>query len=593
MRNLYKAVPAIDFIRTEYYLQGQYKKYLFGLDKKRNGIFQIVFENVDDKHEFVRYIETAEFRYGPVEAVIHTRLKMAAEIVDNRVVCRSQTVIAAKYILIAIDRKFLTDMIILEASFTEKLYAYENKGSFICSDDLINKIYRASAETIHMCTMPHHETYPARNLADTERAMVMSNWKKDDNDFVLLDGPRRDREVWIGDLFPEFRTCWYAFGDKQVLKNSLLVFSDQQEEDGFLPASSVSLQDFKEYNGWFFIVLYEYVLLTGDVGFAAELRERYKRVLDRMVHLLDERGLLNLGKMQTWAWTLSRTGNITSSQCVLARSMECAALLEELQGYHERASFYKNMAMKVKQKINGLAWDDKNGAYRNVASSSCNSYSLDANALAVMFQVVEGNQQARALDFLRRKMFSEFGTYNLYPQEEPNGNNWCHNKHIWPFAVNFEVDARFLAGDYLGAVDLIKRCWGTMINQGSHTFWEFLSGETGRFVTDIMQNIDVEGDFWDSYCHGWSAGVGYSIVANIAGIKPVKEGFRQFTVHFHKNAPEEIRAVVPTCFGEISLEKSGLKALITVPDGTQCIISAEGQKMILTGGNHVVEGKIN
>lgn len=589
MNDFYKDIPKMNFVKIDYYLQDHCKKFRFDLDKKRNGTFRLVFVNVKNVQSFVRYIEAAEFRYGPVESVIQTRLKLTAEVVDERIICQSQTVIAAKFILAAIDREILADANILEASFIEKLYAYENRGSFVCSDEMLNKIYRGAVETIHMCTMPHHETYIARNQANTERAQRMLSWKKGENDFVLLDGPRRDREAWVGDLLPEFRTSWYAFGDKQVLKNSLLVFADQQEKNGFLPASSVSYQDFKEYNCWFLIVLYEYVLLTGDIEFARELRGCYTQVLNYLIRLLDENGLLNLGKMQTWAWTLSRTGNITSSQCVLVRCMECTALLERLQGYAESAVIYDNIAVKTKKMVNGLAWDGIKGAYRNVASSSCNSYSLDANALAVMFKIADSKKQISVLDFIKGNMSCSYGTYNLYPQEAPKGNNWCHNKHIWPFAVNFEVDARFSAGDYTGAVDLIKRCWGTMINQGSHTFWEFIDGSNGTFVTDIMQNLEVEGDFWNSYCHGWSAGVGYSIVANIAGIKPLSAGFKQFEIVFQDNAPKEFHATVPTESGEISIDKSNSEASVKVPEDTSCTINVEGRKRKLTGGKYNIQ----
>jgi len=586
MNDLFLDIPVMDFDKTSHYLQDGCKKYRFELDKKRCGIFQMVFQDVSNIEQLANYIETAEFRYGPIEAIIQTRLKMIVKIEGNTLICHSQTIIAARYILVAINEKVLRNATLSLANFVPKMYAYSDKGIFLSSDIMLNKIYDASKETIHMCTMQHHESYIARNLSHTERAKTMSNWKRSSNDFVLMDGPRRDREVWIGDLLPEMRTSWYAFGDKEVLKNSMLVFVDQQQVDGFIPASSVSFQDFKEYNCWFVIVLYEYVLLTGDLDFAKELRECYKSVLKNILKILDQNSLLNLGLMQTWAWTLARTGNITSSQCVLYHCLICASKLEQLFGYEDYAFQYNTIANQVKESINRMAWDTNMGAYKNIANANCNSYALDANALAVMFNVSNSDQARKTLDFLDKNLSTKFGTKNLYPEEIATKNNWCHNKHIWPFAVGFEVDARFSAGDYLGAVDLIKRCWGTMINQGSYTFWEFMDGSTGGFVTDIMQNIEVEGDFWNSYCHGWSAGVGYSIVSNVAGIKPLTTGFKKFEINLNVGGLEEIKAKVPTSFGDISMQKSGKRVKVNVPDGVSGVIKVGNYKKELMSGNY-------
>ena len=59
----------------------------------------------------------------------------------------------------------------------------------------------------------------------------------------------------MGDLYPEIRNVWALFRNKEVIRNTFDVILDQIREDGFIPASSISMQVFYEYNCWFLIVL--------------------------------------------------------------------------------------------------------------------------------------------------------------------------------------------------------------------------------------------------------------------------------------------------------------------------------------------------
>ena len=73
-----------------------------------------------------------------------------------------------------------------------RIRPYEYKGSFTCSDERLNKIWKVGARTVHL------------NMQE-----------------FLWDGIKRDRLVWIGDCHPETSTASMVFGETDVVKKSL------------------------------------------------------------------------------------------------------------------------------------------------------------------------------------------------------------------------------------------------------------------------------------------------------------------------------------------------------------------------------------
>ena len=69
-------------------------------------------------------------------------------------------------------------------------YSGASIGDFVCSDELINKIY------------------------DTARYTVMLNMQNG----VIWDGIKRDRLVWVGDMYPEVKAILYTYGGEDCIK---------------------------------------------------------------------------------------------------------------------------------------------------------------------------------------------------------------------------------------------------------------------------------------------------------------------------------------------------------------------------------------
>jgi len=110
----------------------------------------------------------------------------------------------------------------------------EYKGSFQCSDPLLNRIYEVAAYTCHL------------NLQN-----------------LLWDGIKRDRLVWVGDTHPEMLTICALFGQNDTLDESLRFARRHAPLPNFM-------NGMPSYSLWWLLILHDYYMATGDKKFLRE-----------------------------------------------------------------------------------------------------------------------------------------------------------------------------------------------------------------------------------------------------------------------------------------------------------------------------------
>ena len=542
------------------------------------------------------------YYYGPKEDFVVARSMLKASYMDDVYTFKATVLVCLQYLKLDIPADWGvhgTDWTVENAGIELHMREVTHIGSFECSDELLNKIWSVGANTIHLCMFPHKHAYAYRSYQPEEVVKAIGEWHGFETDFVLVDGPRRDREVWVGDLLPEVRTCWYAFKDAEVIKNSIKIFADKQKENGFIPASSVSQQTFSEYCCWFVVVLHEYIMFSGDYEFLEQMKPNLYKVMEWIKGSLDEKEMLKLDKRQTWAWTLAREGYVTSTQCVLHEAYCCAAKMAKWLGCSEKENQYQEAASKLKKNIQKDAWSESIRIFKDAADDSKEvSASLDANAYSILFNVADNKQMVDILDYVKKNMWTEFGSMLLYPPEQDNGFNWPHNTHIWPFAVSFEAEARFKSKDTATAIELLKRCWGAMIDKGTDTFWEVIDRDNGDFLKRKLFESEDSLDAWNGCCHGWSAGVTHLLQAYIAGIRPLEPGFKTFTVDPQLSGLDIVSVEVPVPCGVIRADykkadekgQSIYKCTLDIPVNTSAVLNTSLGEFILNEGMGTAAG---
>ena len=132
------------------------------------------------------------------------------------------------------------------------------RGSFRCSDELLNRIFDVSAYTCHLC---------------------LQNY--------LWDGIKRDRLVWIGDSHPEMLTTQAVFGRLQVFEDSI----DEARDAYPLPQW---INGMPSYSLWWMIILHDQYVYTGDRDYLTANREYLTGITKQVTACVDMDGELDL-----------------------------------------------------------------------------------------------------------------------------------------------------------------------------------------------------------------------------------------------------------------------------------------------------------
>ena len=98
-------------------------------------------------------------------------------------------------------------------------------GYFNSNDDLLNRIWYSGAYTVQTNSAPGNTaTGPMKG---SEKGWRNAEWITD-GPTVLLDGAKRDRLVWIGDMGTAVPSAFVSTGDLESTKYALMAIVDNQ-----------------------------------------------------------------------------------------------------------------------------------------------------------------------------------------------------------------------------------------------------------------------------------------------------------------------------------------------------------------------------
>ena len=362
--------------------------------------------------------------------------------------------------------------------------------------------------------------------------------------------PRNEMKFFSGDGIIEALIDYYAFGDDALVDASLAIkeLASNSGLRGDIYDRNTSLWD---YPAWRIVMIYNQYRYYGDLDLVRRYYEEMVLNTRWMIQKMNRYGLIYQYPVFSGAF-YADTGTVeyTCSRdrlgekpylnallyAVLRYMSEFAGLLEDPRGLQ-----WAELAEKVKEAMNDRLWDEEAGAYRDTYDPSY--VPQDGNALAVLFGVADGEKAARALDTLCRENWSDYGSAILSKEMpvDAQGNEHTRGgvKTISPAACMYEAEARFLSGDPESALELIRRCWGTMIRKGARTFWEF-APNNGT-------------DRWIIPAHGWSGGCTYLLSAYVLGIRPGKPGYETLVFCPYEGF-ESFKGVVPTAKGLVAVK---------------------------------------
>ena len=399
------------------------------------------------------------------------------------------------------------------------------RGSFKCSDERLNQIWQTGAYTVHL------------NMQE-----------------YLWDGIKRDRLVWMGDLHPEITTVSHVFGFNDVVPKSLDLARDVTP----LPRWMSGMYT---YSLWWVIIQRDWYYFHGDRAYLEQQREYLVGLLDILLGKVDEKGFeTSGGGFLDWPSNANQPAMQAGTQALMMMVMKSGRELCDVLGEEQMAQRCAECYERMQEASSAVCERYFKTAQEPTAPVSKQGASL--LALAGALDAKRANDEVVAVEGARG--FSTFYGYYM-------------------------LEAMAKAGNYEGAMQVIRDFWGGMLDMGATTFWEdfnidWLDGAAPIDAIVPEGKKDIHGDFGaycyvgfrHSLCHGWASGPTSWLSRHVLGVEVVEPGCKVVRISPNLGDLEWAEGSFPTPYGDIKLSHrrgadGNIVSKIDAPKGVKVI----------------------
>ncbi|TRM57630.1 glycoside hydrolase family 78 protein [Schizophyllum amplum] len=477
------------------------------------------------------------------------------------------------------------------------------KGYFYATDpgmedeDLLTKIWYSGAYTIQTNII----------AANEGRVQVRQGWNNSGTigiaSPVIVDGGKRDRTVWPGDMGIAGPAAFVALDDLVSIRNSLdEIFSLQDASTGGLPCSgpliSCAAGRSDTYHAWSLIGAYNYWLHSGDTDWIDTNWEQFVAGVAYLTAKVDTgAGLLNATGSKDWG-RLGGGGFSLSPNALYYKVLLNGADIANALGDANTANIWLTNAASLKTALNDALWDEDAGLFFDNTTTTL--HPQDGNSLAVWFNATSDDRKKRVSEGLT----GNWVDVGAVAPELPD--------NVAPFAGSMEVHAHFEAGEAERALDLIRLQWGWMLTTNVSVQSTLLEGYTSNgsllYRADAGYTDDAS---YISHAHGWSAGPTPALTAYVLGLSVTEPAGRAFRVQPQTAGLPAAEGGFETPLGWFGVswtmdeDGAGFEMNVTAPQGTNgvavlpvdgevtvdgaAVSVADGREVELEGGAHTIK----
>ena len=396
----------------------------------------------------------------------------------------------------------------------------------------------------------------------------------------IVDGAKRDRAIWAGDMNIEIPSVFYSTDNAAYLKGSLQALGSYQLTSGFVtgdlppqtplgtaPQSGTTGTYSASYSIYYVLGLEDYYLYSGDTAFVDQELPVLKGELAWNATQLDSNGLLVTNSADNADWDFydsGKNGEVTEYNLLYYKALLDGALLATAAGDSADATAYTNAAAALKSAINAHLYNSGTGLYY-LSNADTSTVAQDANSLAVLYGVAPAADDATILAGLKTDLWT-----TAYGPKPFSGSGYSDT--VSPYVSGYELDARLATGDTADAESLLNTVWGHMISAGSAdtgTMWENVSGSDGTPGLGSGTSL----------AHGWSTTPVSALSGYVLGVQPATAGYATWTVQPHPGDLSWAEGSVPTPHGAVGVDWSGESGVgaftmqVTAPSGTSGTIA--------------------
>ncbi|MCW3093766.1 MAG: alpha-L-rhamnosidase [Ferruginibacter sp.] len=479
-----KPLPALSTVKTN-------KQWLVDFGKETFGFVKLHGIKGSGKISLY-YGESKEEALAIDDAMTLDRLSFSKPVQADSVMVLSK---AFRYVNIICEGNISID----SASMLYEYAAVKERGSFVCSDTLINKIYDVAKYTLELNTRE-----------------------------FFIDGIKRDRWVWSGDASQSYLMNYYSWFDNPTVTRTMLALRGKDPVTGHI-------NTILDYTFYWFISVYDYYLYTGDKEFIEQLYPRMQTLMEYCLSRRNKNGLVEgLSGDWTfidWAAGLSKKGEISFEQMLFARSLQTMSLCAAIAKDNNNAVTYNKLAEDLKQKIFSIYWN--------------------AQKQALVHSRIDGQPTANITRYAN--MFGIFFNYFTEEQKQAVKNHVLLNDSIQkittPYMHFYELEALCAMGEQSYVLKEMKSYWGGMLQLGATSFWE----EYDPTKTGAAHLAMYGRKFGKSLCHAWGASPIYLLGKYYLGVTPTKPGYETYSIQPQLGGLQWMQGKVPTPKGDIEI----------------------------------------
>lgn len=397
--------------------------------------------------------------------------------------------------------------------FERETYPVRLVGSFSCSDERVNEIWRVSERTLRLTLRE-----------------------------IPVEGIKRDRWTWSGDAVQSFLMNYYLYGERKLVRDALWYLR------GGDPVVS-HVNTIMDYSFYWFIAIGDYWLHTGDITFLRQVWPRMRSLMDFVESRLDKEGHPHdrPGDWMFIDWArepLHNYGGVTSFETMLlARAMESMATVGEAVGERpDVTDGYRQRAARLRAWIKPTFWNAEKGALMHLLRDGGTvdpQLTRYPNIFGLMYGYFGPDERRQVVD------------------------NVLLNDSVMtlqaPYMRFYELGALCGEGRQTKVLDEIRSYWGSMLEAGATTFWELYNADEKGLDRYAMYGRP----YGKSLCHAWGASPVYLLGRHFLGVEPTSPGFKTYTVRPVLGGLEWMRGSVPTPSGSVEVVVSNGVVTVT------------------------------
>ncbi len=304
------------------------------------------------------------------------------------------------------------------------------------------------------------------------------------------DCPWREQALYTMDSRNQMLCGYYAFGEFEFARASLLLISKGVRQDGLLSLCYPAGLDFPipAFSLMYFVQMWEYIKYSGDRSLARELYPMLTELLHVFVNRIESNGLIKSfpDYWNFYEWSAGMSGSMKGCEArfeapinaFLVIALCAMADICDALGHGDEASDYRNMADEIASAIQKYFWNPAAKLFRSFDGDE--RYSVLTNSLCLLCGAAENIDKSYILEVLAHNC-SETNGIVIVP------NTLSMNS--FRFDALLAEDRDKFAPIVLAELD---RDYGYMLSHGATAFWETIVGAA-----------DFGGA--GSLCHGWSA----------------------------------------------------------------------------------------